>query len=184
MKPVLIPLAEGFQGLEAITVIDLLRRAQNEVVSAGLEAGPVRASRGTVVVPDSTLDQVLDQDFDMIVLPGAPEGADNLDRDPRVHGLLERLSDSGGYTAAICAAPRVLAGAGLLDGKSATGYSGIVTGDNYPRVNVLRSPVVIDGKVITSRGPGTAMDFAPQLIESLAGSARRDEVEAALVGEV
>jgi 4-methyl-5(b-hydroxyethyl)-thiazole monophosphate biosynthesis len=90
----------------------------------------------------------------------------------------------GSFTAAICAAPKVLANAGLLDGKSATSYPGVVTIDQYPRVNVLGSAVVTDGKVITSRGAGTAMDFALQLIESLTGKARRDQVEVALVREL
>jgi 4-methyl-5(b-hydroxyethyl)-thiazole monophosphate biosynthesis len=181
MVRVLLPLAEGFEELEAITVIDLLRRAGVEVVSAGLRDGPVRASRGTVVVPDTALDRVSAEDFDMIVLPGGLPGADHLDGDPRIHDLLMRQAGSGRYTAAICAAPRVLANAGLLDGKAATAYPGVVTGDRYPRVTVLDRPVVTDGKVITSRGPGTAMDFALQLIESLVGLDKRNEVETALV---
>jgi protein deglycase len=183
MPRVLVPLAEGFEELEAITVTDLLRRAGIEVVSAGLQEGPVRASRGTLVVPDTTLAAVAEDAFDMIVLPGGLPGADNLDADPRVHALLQRLAGAGGYTAAICAAPRVLANAGLLDGRSATAYPGTLSGERYPRVQMLEAPVVADGRVITSRGPGTAIDFALQLIESLAGRGKRDEVEAALARE-
>lgn len=178
---VLVPLAEGFEELEAITIMDLLRRAGIQVVSAGLAAGPVRASRGTRVVPDTTLEDVEDEAFDMIVLPGGLPGADHLDKDPRIRRLLERVVDSGGYTAAICAAPRVLANAGLLDGKKATAYPGILTTELYPRVNLIGMPVVTDGKVITSRSPGTAMDFALQLIETLVGKTRRDAVEDSLV---
>lgn len=181
MSRVLIPLAEGFEEIEAITLIDLLRRAGIEVVSAGLTAGPVRASRGTVVVPDSTLDAVAAEGFDLVVLPGGLPGADHLDRDPRISPLLRRILDSGGYAAAICAAPRVLANAGLLDGKQATAYPGVLSAEAYPRISLLTAPVVTDGRVITSRGPGTAMDFALQLIETLAGKDRRLEVEAALV---
>jgi 4-methyl-5(b-hydroxyethyl)-thiazole monophosphate biosynthesis len=184
MARVLIPLAQGCEELEAVTVIDLLRRAQIEVVTAGLEEGAVRGSRDTVLLPDTLLDEVLEQEFDMIVLPGGLPGAKRLDEDARIHRLLKRYHAEDRYAAAICAAPKVLANAGLLDGKSATSYPGAVKLEDYPEVDLLNVPVVVDGKVITSRGPGTAMDFALQLIESLAGKAKRDEVESALVREI
>lgn len=176
MARVLIPLAEGFEELEAVTLIDLLRRAQVEVVTAGLEAGPVKASRGTVVVPDTELDAVLDQEFDMILLPGGP-GAQRLDVDPRIHRLLKGHHAAQRYTAAICAAPKVLANAGLLDGRSATWYPGALAEAEYPRIRPSLEPVVVDGTVATSRGPGTAMDFALTLIALLIDEARRREVE-------
>jgi 4-methyl-5(b-hydroxyethyl)-thiazole monophosphate biosynthesis len=184
MTRVLIPLAEGCEELEAVTVIDLLRRAQIEVVTAGLRGGPVRASRGTVLVPDALLAEVMDDDFDMIVLPGGLPGARHLDEDERIHHLLKRYHAEGRYAAAICAAPRVLANAGILDGRTATSYPGAIAGEEFPEVRLLTVPVVVDGKVVTSRGPGTAMDFALQLIELLAGQARRREVETALVREI
>ncbi|MCK9530929.1 MAG: DJ-1/PfpI family protein, partial [Gammaproteobacteria bacterium] len=117
MARVLVPLAPGCEELEAVTVIDLLRRAGIEVLSAGLEDGPVTASRGVVLVPDTTLDAALRQDFDMVVLPGGGPGSDRLNDDPRVVSLLKRMADAGRYTAAICAAPKVLATAGLLEGR-------------------------------------------------------------------
>lgn len=181
MARVLIPLAQGCEELEAVTLIDLLRRAGIQVVTAGLDAQPVVASRGVRLLPDTTLEQVQEDDFDMMVLPGGLPGSDNLDHDPRIHRLLQRLAADGRYTAAICAAPKVLAHAGLLADKRATSYPGVLDHMNLPRVRVLDQPVVIDGKVITSRGPGTAMDFALTLIEQLLGKAKRQEVEAALV---
>ncbi len=181
MPRVLIPLAQGCEELEAVTLIDLLRRAGIEVVTAGLEPGPVTASRGTVLLPDSTLDTVLEETFDMMVLPGGLPGALHLDEDPRVHQLLRRHHSEGRFTAAICAAPKVLANAGLLDGRSATSYPGAIIATDFPRVSLIDTPVVVDGKVVTSRGPGTAMDFALQLIELLVGRAQRDEVESKLL---
>jgi 4-methyl-5(b-hydroxyethyl)-thiazole monophosphate biosynthesis len=181
MPRVLVPLAEGFEELEAVTIVDLLRRAGIEVVTAGLAAGPVRASRGVVLLPDTTLDAVAAEDFDMVVLPGGLPGADHLDGDPRIRSLLQRTAQAGGYTAAICAAPKVLASAGVLEGKRATGYPGVLERLDLPKTELLAQPVVTDGRVITSRGPGTALDFALELVERLLGRERREEVERPLV---
>lgn len=182
MARVLIPLAQGCEELEAVTLIDLLRRANIEVVTAGLRTGPVTASRGTVIIPDVNLDAVLDQTFDMLVLPGGVQGADNLDQDQRIHTLLKRMSNSGKYTAAICAAPKILARAGLLDGRTATCYPGVL--NKFSKIDVVPAPVVTDGKIITSRGPGTAIDFALTLIEALSDRATRDIVEEQLQREI
>ncbi len=181
MARVLIPLAQGCEELEAVTVIDLLRRAGIEVVTAGLEEGPVTCSRGVVLVPDTTLDAVLEDDFDMMVLPGGLPGADHLNKDPRIIRLLRQLAERGKYTAAICAAPKVLASAGLLQGRRATSYPGVLDALELPDTTRRDDPVVVDERVITSRGPGTAMDFALELIEKLAGGEQRDAVESALV---
>ncbi len=181
MARVLVPLAEGCEELEAVTIIDLLRRAGIEVVTAGLQPGIVKASRGTQLVPDEALDTVLRDDFDMIVLPGGMPGAQHLMEDPRIIALLKKMAEQGKYTAAICAAPMALAEAGLLAGKRATSYPGFLDKIEVPGMAYLKDAVVTDGKILTSRGPGTAMDFALALIEALAGKAKRDEVEAGLV---
>ena len=180
MASVLVPLAQGCEELEAVTIIDLLVRAGIEVVSAGLESGPVTASRGVVLLPQTTLDEALKRDYDMVVLPGGMPGADHLDKDPRIAALLRKMADSGRYTAAICAAPKVLANVGLLAGKQATSYPGFVDKMDLPDVQYKKDAVVQDGLVITSRGPGTAMDFTLALIEILVGKTKRDEVEAGL----
>jgi len=181
MARVLIPLANGCEELEAVTVIDLLRRAGIEVVTAGLADGPVTASRGVVMIPDRSLDEVLDDDFDMVVLPGGLPGADHLDEDPRIHALLQSMAEQDRYTAAICAAPKVLLNAGLLDGHKATAYPGIMDDLMTPGSQYMTDPVVTDGKVVTSRGPGTAMEFALTLIERLSGADKRKEVEDPLI---
>jgi 4-methyl-5(b-hydroxyethyl)-thiazole monophosphate biosynthesis len=181
MARVLVPLAQGCEELEAVTITDLLTRAGIEVVTAGLDDRHVKASRGMTLLPDTTLDKIIDDPFDMIVLPGGLPGADHLNNDPRIHEILKRLASEGRHTAAICAAPKVLASAGLLDGRTATSYPGVLDKMNLPRVDVKLERVITDGKVITSRGAGTAMDFALELIEQLAGKAMRDQVEAGLV---
>ena len=179
MAKVLIPLADGCEELEAVTIIDLLRRAGIAVTTAGLKPGIVKASRGVQLVPDVTLDVALQDRYDMVVLPGGMPGATHLKDDPRILGLVKQMAADGRYTAAICAAPMVLAEAGVLAGKRATSYPGFL--DGLPGVKVSAEAVVQDGTVLTSRGPGTAMDFALALIEALAGRAKRDEVEAGLV---
>jgi len=180
---VLVPLAQGCEELEAITITDLLTRAGINVVTAGLDEQIVTASRGMKLVPDKQLDDVLDEAFDMIVLPGGLPGADHLNNDQRIQTIVKRLAANNKYTAAICAAPRVLATAGLLEGKRATSFPGAL--DQFPVNNMTyeEKAVVVDGNVVTSRGPGTAMDFTLTLIELLSGKEKRDEVEAALQRE-
>ncbi|MEE8055263.1 MAG: DJ-1 family glyoxalase III [Gammaproteobacteria bacterium] len=181
MATVLVPLADGCEELEAVTIVDILRRAGIDVVTAGLDDQLVRASHGVRIMPDTNLDEALTRDYDMVVLPGGLPGADNLNEDPRVKELLKKMANSERFTAAICAAPKVLANAGLLRGKKATAYPGSLDSVNHQAQLVSGDAVVRDGKVITSRGPGTAMDFALALIEALTGKAKRDEVERALV---
>jgi 4-methyl-5(b-hydroxyethyl)-thiazole monophosphate biosynthesis len=180
MARVLVPLAQGCEELEAVTITDLLTRAGVTVVTAGLDDQPVKASRGVTLLPDTTLDDVNADEFDMVVLPGGLPGADYLDADPRIHAILKRLHQQGKYTAAICAAPKVLAGSGILNGRQATGYPGVLDGMSLSQVQIKHDAVVSDDKVITSRGPGTAMDFALELIEKLQGQETRNEVEQAL----
>ncbi len=177
MVNVLIPLAQGCEELEAVTLIDLLRRAGIHVITAGLDDQPVIASRGTRLIADALLDEVTQQKFDMVVLPGGLPGADNLNSDPRIHALLKHTAEQGGITAAICAAPTVLAKAGLLEGRCATGFPGLLDKLDLPTTTLQDKAVVVDERIVTSKGPGTAMDFALTLIELLVGKEIRNEVE-------
>ena len=177
MKKVLVPLAPGFEELEAVTIIDLLRRATIDVTVAGLVDGAITGSRGTRIVPDIPLASAIDSDYDMIVLPGGLPGADNLNSDDQIHALLQQMSAKGKYIAAICAAPKVLATAGLLDNKQMTSYPGSLSEQSAVGMQNTGKKVVVDGNIITSRGPGTAMDFSLQLVQLLAGEIVSKQVE-------
>ena len=181
MARVLVPLAQGCEELEAVTIIDLLRRANIEVVTASLDEDIIVASRGVRLVADVTLADIVDDEFDMIVLPGGMPGAENLDRDDRIHKLIKKHNKMGKFIAAICAAPVILANAGVLMGKRATSYPGFIDKMSLTDTKILKDSVVIDDKVITSRGPGTAMDFALELIEKLLGPEQREIVEKPLM---
>jgi len=132
------------------------------------------------VTSDRLLDDARAADYDMIVLPGGLPGADHLKADARVISLLREFAAAGRYTAAICAAPGVLAHAGLLAGRAATSFPGFLTPDAAPGLRLRDDPVVIDGKVATSRGPGTAMEFGLALIELLEGAEARRQVQGRL----
>jgi 4-methyl-5(b-hydroxyethyl)-thiazole monophosphate biosynthesis len=178
MKRVLVPLAEGFEELEAVTIVDILRRAGIEVVVASLAGSPVTGSHGIRIAADTPLAALAEQDFDMIALPGGMPGAEHLRKDSRIAALVRRLHEAGRPVAAICAAPMVLAAAGVLDGRRATSYPGFLSEDGPARL--AGDAVVVDEGVITSRGPGTALDFALALVEALAGPAVRLETESRL----
>jgi protein deglycase len=173
---VLMPLAEGFEEIEAVTIVDLLRRAGIEVHTATLSGPRVRGSHGIAVEADIALDAAEAADYDMIVLPGGMPGAEHLKQDARVIALLRRFAGEGRYTAAICAAPGVLAHAGLLEDRRATSFPGFLSLESAPGISLSDAPVVVDGKVVTSRGPGTAIDFSLALIELLSGRTAADAV--------
>ncbi|MCH7629051.1 MAG: DJ-1/PfpI family protein, partial [Proteobacteria bacterium] len=151
MASVLLPIADGSEEMEAITIVDILRRGGVEVIIAGLEDGPVTCSRGTVIVPDATLDDALERDFDMVALPGGMPGAERLKNDPRLQALIRSMADEGKFVSAICAAPMALSHAGVLEGKKATSYPGFLDGDEHAGVTYTGSAVECDGNVITSR---------------------------------
>lgn len=176
MATVLIPLAQGCEEIEAVTVMDILRRAGVQVTTASLGDKTIKASRGALLVADMTLDEALEQEFDMIVLPGGMPGAEHLKNDPRIITRLQHMAAKNKHIAAICAAPMALHAAGLLEGRRATSFPGVLEALTGSHV-ILTDPVVVDGNIITSRGPGTAMDFALRLVELLLGKAVRDNVE-------
>lgn len=180
MKRVLVPIAPGFEEIEAVTVIDVLRRAGVEVTVAGTESGPIEGSRGIRLLPDKPLGEVKSEEFEMVVLPGGTQGVENLRKHPRLLPLVGEFFSQGKPVGAICAAPSLLASAGLLRGKKATSHPSV-------REKVAESAtysenrVVVDGKLVTSRGPGTSMEFALALVEILAGPEKVSELKRAML---
>lgn len=177
----LIPLAEGFEETEAITIIDILRRAGLRVMVAGLTAGSVTGSHAIAVVPDTTLHAMAGQHFDLIALPGGRPGADHLAADQRLLTLLREAAAAGTLIGALCAGPRALARAGLLTGRRVTSFPGALDDIRPVDWRYSDDAVVIDGRFITSRGPGTAMEFALTLVEKALGRRRRRAVESRLI---
>ncbi|MBM4164071.1 MAG: DJ-1/PfpI family protein [Lentisphaerae bacterium] len=177
---VLMPLAEGFEESEAVVVIDLLRRAGIAVtIAATGETRSVTASRNVVLVAE-TLWQEVDLDAcDALVLPGGGPGTARLKADTRVLNAVRAFHTQGKTIGAICAAPAVLAAAGILAGHAFTCYPGCEKGLAGTRYT-SQAPVVADGNVITSQGPGTSFEFALALVERLAGAATAAQVAAGL----
>jgi 4-methyl-5(b-hydroxyethyl)-thiazole monophosphate biosynthesis len=165
---VLIPLAEGVEELEAVTIIDVLRRGGVETVSVALGGKRgVKGSRGVTIQADALWDALDVESFDAIVLPGGGKGTENMAADRRVIETIRAFDEAGKFVAAICAAPLVLVKAGILKGRTATCYP--VCAEALGEAYDDSAPVIADGTVITSRGPGTAMLFSLVLVQHFAG---------------
>ena len=181
-KRILVPLAEGFEELEAVAVIDVLRRAGLEVVTAALgsAADPVMGAHGIAVAADAELGSLAADSFDAVVLPGGMPGTLNLMEDERVLAAVRALHAAGRTTAAICAAPMVLAKAGVIDGVAVTSHPSVR--ERLGAAEVRSEPrVVRSGHVFTSQGPGTAIEFALELVRELVGAGKADELAAAML---
>lgn len=176
VKKVLVILAPGFEEIEALSPVDILRRAGAHVVTAGTVDGLIEGRNRIRVAPDEDLDAALKDGefFDMLVLPGGAVGTENLKSDPRVKRLIEIVNAKGAFVTAICAAPTVLSNAGLLDNKRATSHPSVRK--ELKGAVITDERVVIDGNIITSQGPGTAIEFAFKLVEALFGQEKADEV--------
>ena len=166
MATALVLLADGFEEIEAVTIIDVLRRGAVTVTTASLGGKQVCGSHQIALEADTLLDAVAVEDFDALVLPGGP-ASKTLREDPRAQTVIQRAAAAGKLLAAVCAAPTALEVAGVLAGKRATAYPGSV----LPSAERVDARVVEDGNVITGSGPGTTMDFALKLVERLSGAA-------------
>lgn len=168
MPTVLVPLFEGFEEIEAVTIIDVLRRANIEVTTASLTTNTVMGAHAIAITADKLLDEVDFSQFDAIVLAGGA-GTFRLREDPRIAKILIAQANANKLVAAICAAPTVLSAAGLLKGKRATSFPSVKA--QMEVGEYLTIPVVVDGKIVTSQGAGTAMVFALKLVEILQSEA-------------
>jgi len=181
MSRVVVPLVDGFEEIEALTIVDILRRAGIDVVTAAVSSNPVSSSHSIRIEADTSLAAVReDPEVEMVVLPGGP-GTAKLGESADLRALVERLQAQDREIAAICAAPSVLAGFGVIDGKRVTSFPAVRDKLEEVGADYREDPVVRDGRLTTSRGPGTAMDFALELVAILEGEATRDEVASRLM---
>ncbi|MBW6408615.1 DJ-1 family glyoxalase III [Clostridium weizhouense] len=163
MKKSCILLAEGFEEVEALMVSDIIRRTGMNCDLVSMDKELVKSSHGVVIKADKIFDENLE--YDLVVLPGGMPGATNLRDDSRVIKFINKYNANGKLIGAICAAPIVLGKAGLTVGKNVTSYPGFE--EELNNCTYLEDEVVVDGNIITSRGPATAMAFAYRLIEKL-----------------
>lgn len=181
-KTVLVVLADGFEEIEAITPIDVLRRAGLEVIVAGVGKREVPGAHGVTIETDIILEQYQGAP-DAVVLPGGMPGAANLQKSQAVNDVIRKVAKAGKLIGAICASPAVvLAPAGILEGKRATCYPGFE--DEFgSKVVFTEERVVRDGQVITSRGPGSALEFSIELVRHLVNEDAAKKLAQAMVAK-
>ncbi|WP_458701165.1 DJ-1 family glyoxalase III [Sulfurospirillum sp. 1307] len=179
MPRVLVPIATGFEEIEAITIIDILRRADIDVVTAGLERRCVKGAHGIEIKTDLHVDDVKSNEFDMIVLPGGMPGSLNLKNSSKIKSLLGEMDHDGKLIGAICAAPIALNEAGVLK-SSYTCYPSFE--EDIKRSKYISSEdVVSDQNIITSNGPKSAIKFSLTLVEKLISKDKKEEIQRQLL---
>ena len=170
---VAVLLADGFEEIEALTPVDMLRRADIKTVTASVGTDTtVRGAHGITVTADTLADGLVGADIDMLVLPGGMPGALNLDASRTVDRLIREVCDGGGRLAAICAAPLILGRRGLLVGKRAVCYPGFE--GELVGAEISDAPVVTDGLITTAKGMGAALSFAKELVALLSSKEKAD----------
>lgn len=178
MKKVIIPLAEGCEEMEVVIVADVLRRAGIEVTLAATGQISITASRGVKLNADSLWDAVDLSTYDAIIIPGGADGVERLRKHAGLRDALKAHHAAGKLIAAICAGPLVLHDAGLLEGCDVTSYPTLA--GKFSNVNYKNNSVVTDGNIITSRGPGTAFEFALTIAATLINQNHAEEVRSTL----
>jgi len=179
MTRALVPMADGTEEMEAVIVIDTLRRAKWEVVAAGMKKGVITASRGVKIVPDAVFGDVDPSTFDIIIVPGGAKGVETLLKEERLGEAIRRLHRAGKFVAAVCAGPLVLQKAGVLSGRKVTCHP-----DNAAKITQaewMNEPVVIDDHIITSQGAGTCFKFALAIISKVDGPEKSQEVARGMI---
>jgi 4-methyl-5(b-hydroxyethyl)-thiazole monophosphate biosynthesis len=181
MAKVLVPLANGFEEIEAVTIIDILRRGGVEVTTASLNLDEeVQGSNGITILANTLINYVTADEFDMIVLPGGIPGAEHLRDDTRIQELLKEFDGMGKKVGAICAAPIALYSAGVLKDEYTCypGYEQVIKNSDFKEQKVVKSK-----NILTSRGPGTAMCFALEIVKQLVGDETYEQLKAGLLAE-
>lgn len=180
MKRAVMLFAEGYETVEALMVVDILRRGGVEVTMTSIsEEEFVRSSHGVNVEMDAVMGEIDVLSYDAIILPGGMPGTLNLGESDAVKKALLAMNEAGKIVSAICAAPGVLGKYGLLEGKNACSYPDHEV--NLRGAQVLREPVVTDGNIVTSRGLGTALEFGLRLLELLEGAGKADQIREAII---
>ncbi len=169
VKKAVIILANGFEEIEAIAVIDILRRAGIGLDVAGLGSREINSARNLKIITDKTLDEINPGEYDACILPGGSKGAQNLSSSKKTSEIIKSMNERSKLVCAICASPAVvLAPAGILENKNATCYPGMQHA--FPKsARYKDDKVVVDGNIITSQGVATATDFALAIVKKLAG---------------
>lgn len=167
-------LAEGFEEVEALCPLDIIRRAGVEIVTVGIGGKNVKGAHGITVVADITDEEFVGKDIDMVILPGGMPGTLNLSASDTCMSAVKKAYESNKYVAAICAAPSILGSLGMLEGKNAVCYPGFE--DALAGAAVLTDGVCVDGNIITAAGMGVALEFGLKLVELLTDKALSDKI--------
>ena len=176
---VLMPVADGSEEMEVVIVVDILRRVPWEVMIAGLGTGAIRASRGVQLMPDTAWADVTPDAFDMLVIPGGWDGVTVMAKDERLLATVRTFMANGKWVAAICAGPLVLQAAGVLKGRRVTCHPGVA--GELTQTPWRNDRVVVDGRLVTSQAPGTAFEFALELVRAVEGDAKASELAKSMV---
>ena len=177
MLQVLMPLADGSEEMEAVIVIDTLRRVPWKVTAAGIGQGVVTGSRGVRLVPDAAWSEIDPMAFDVLVIPGGQAGVEALARDQRVLDAVRAFDKAGKWLAAVCAGPLVLQAAGVLAGRRVTCHPAV----SLTQAKRLADRVVVDGHLITSQGPGSTLEFALAIVREIEGAAKAEQLAKSMV---
>ncbi|MDD6174435.1 MAG: DJ-1/PfpI family protein [Firmicutes bacterium] len=171
-------LAPGFEEIEAVAVVDILRRAHLQVMTVGVPDRVVRGSHGMVIAADLTAEEAGTDGLEMVILPGGMPGTLNLEHSQTVRAMIRFCAENNKKICAICAAPSVLGHMGLLRGKKATCFPGFE--NELEGAEFVRTPVCRDGDLITANGPGSAIPFALEIVAELCGKAQADALRAGM----
>lgn len=177
MKSVLIPLADGVEEMEAVTIIDGCRRVPWTVTSTGIKPGMVTASRGVRLMPDAVWAEIDPSAFDILIIPGGQAGTEALSRDERVIDTVRLFMREGKWIAAICAGPLVLQAAGVLAGRQATCHPAVT----LSQTRRLEDRVVVDNRLITSQGPGSSLEFVLEIIKAVENPERAADMAQSMI---